>query len=114
VAAQEELAAVVAELQRADDPRFTAGGDRVDGVARDGEERVAVGLDEVGLVDARLLVVGGRVIRARACVCARCRSGGLRRLPLDERLNDGRPLPLGLVDVRLRVADERRAGVKSA
>ena len=71
VPAQQQLAAVAAELERAEDLRLAAHRDRVDRVAGDREERVAVGLGEVGLVDARLLVVRRREVASCPPPCRR-------------------------------------------
>jgi hypothetical protein len=86
----------------------------VDAVARHREQRVAVGLGDVGLVDARLLVVGRRVVGRADRLGRRRRRGGGRRLPLDQRGDDDPGPALGLLQVALGIADEARAGVERA
>ena len=70
--------AVALERQRREQPRRGAARvDRVQLVARDGEDGRAARLDDVGLVDALLLHVGGRVVLLRH----RRRRGGLGAPP---------------------------------
>jgi hypothetical protein len=112
VPAQHQLAAIAVELQRSDDPRLSADGNRVDRVAVDREERAAVGLDEIGLVDAVLLDVGRRVVGARRVGRRGDRAGvrrRRRRRRLDDRLDRLLRDAVRRREMVLRVGDEPRA-----
>jgi hypothetical protein len=95
----------VGQGQRAHDPRAGAAGvDRSQSTAGDGEQRRAVGLDYVGLVDPGLLHVGGREVLALHGVLA---LGGGRHLAGLARAAGDR-----LQRVALGVLDQVRAGGK--